>query len=173
MKKQAICPNCGLPIDAIRDQAEFVCDHCGEVLAVSVEGKIVMAHPAQTYADPSFQARSEGRKANPLRRNQISAARRIKSTELALERTFLEKDRALKGFVYGILLMVFGGLLTVLTFLRNTFLFDDWLNLIGFGLGLIFIPLGAYITIWFTLTSRAKDKEEAEIIREREAIDKG
>jgi hypothetical protein len=157
-------------IENPRDDAEFACAHCGELLVVSFEHKLVLANPDQTFVDLTTQS-AQSRPADAQWGNQISASRRRRASELALERTMDEKDRALKGFVYGILLVVFGGLLMVIAFLRYSFLSDDWLNIIGFGLGLVFIPLGAYTTVWFSLMARSKGKEEAEIIRDRESLE--
>jgi hypothetical protein len=171
VKTQALCPNCGEQIDGVREKVESACAHCGEALTVSFENKIVLAHPVQTFVDPASRARGKPRQTDSVRGNQISDARKRRSNELALERNQQEQDHALKGLVSGIMGVVFGGLLMALAFLRLAYLSDDWLNYVGFSLGLVFVLLGAYIAIWFSLLARAKGKEESEIMRERLALD--
>jgi hypothetical protein len=63
----------------------------------------------------------------------------------------------------GLFFAIFGGLLVIFSLLRLFFVSDDWLNIIGLVFGIVFIPLGVYITAWFSVSMRAWNKDELDL----------
>ncbi len=170
MKNTFPCPNCGAPVDISGDIPEFHCDRCGEALAASSDGKLVLVHTLQTYVDfdnleqdPGSQNRKQENPANVL---SIFYERKKRSAEIAYERLGQEKKFAYRGFFFGILFVVFGGILLSLAYARYLLRIEDWLNFAALGFGLIFVPLGVYVMLWFALTLRSWSKNEREIEKE-------
>ncbi len=50
-----------------------------------------------------------------------------------------------------------------LSLLRMLFVTDDWINLVGLGFGIVMIPIGVYITAWFSVCVRAWNKDEFDL----------
>lgn len=99
----------------------------------------------------------------PATAPEPSPQRKKRSYELARRRIAEEKNQSVRGFVYGIFFAIFGGLLLVSSLLRMLFVADDWLNLVGLGFGVVIIPIGVYITAWFSVTLRAWNKDELDL----------
>lgn len=99
----------------------------------------------------------------PATAPEPSPQRKKRSYELARQRIAEEKNQSVRGFVYGIFFAIFGGLLLVSSLLRMLFVADDWLNLVGLGFGVVIIPIGVYITAWFSVTLRAWNKDELDL----------
>jgi len=106
----------------------------------------------------------EGNVAQPI--PAISPQRKRRAAELALQRIANQERDVVRGFFYGSLFVVFGGIFILASSLRWLFVSDDWLNLVGLGLGLVFIPVGIYFGYWFYRSSQALKRDEEEIKRE-------
>jgi predicted RNA-binding Zn-ribbon protein involved in translation (DUF1610 family) len=168
MESKFLCPNCGEPLDSQLTEAQFTCRHCGEALLFSSDHKVTLAKPIQTYValgepipdtlDASFSGDKETSSIP-----QRSTERKKRAAELALERIADEKRAVTSGIFYGILFIVFGGIFILVSFLREWFIASDWLNWVGFGLGLVFVPLGVYFSFWFYRSSQSLSEDEQEI----------
>lgn len=173
LESQLFCPNCGESLDSRPVLSKFNCLHCGQALLLSADNKVTLAVPLQTYL--SLDGRVSGSAGPTLPPNDTSVVperstqRKRKAAEIALERIANEKRDFTRGVLYGILFIAFGIIFILVSYLRATFVSSDWLNWIGFAVGLLFLPLGAYFAIWFrkTLQSLSRDEEEIgeEIIR--------
>jgi pilus assembly protein TadC len=159
------CPNCGEPLGTVPIQSEFTCKHCGEILALSADDKVVLARPIQTYLqlDDEPQDPVDGESASIP---EISARRRKKAIALAYERIAQEKKDVTRGFFYGVFFLVFGTIFLATSFSRLVLISNDWLNLVGFAFGLIFAVMGAYLALWFRKLSRSLSREEKTIKEE-------
>ena len=163
------CPNCGEPLDSVPSDSEFACLHCGELLALSTDNKVVLARPIQTYLelDEESPADIEGATANETTSPpQISERRRRKAAEIAYERIANEKKDISRGFFYGFFFLVFGAVFLTISLSRLILVSNDWLNLVGFGVGLVFTALGGYLALWFHKLSRSLSIEEKTINEE-------
>lgn len=162
------CPNCGESLDSQPIESQFNCPCCGEALLLSSDHKVTLAKPIQTYLGlgEEIQGPAEMRSAGENETPSIpqrSDLRKRKTAELALDRIADEKRDVTRGIFYGILFIVFGGTFILISFLRQLFVSSDWLNLVGFGLGLVFVPLGAYFAYWFYKSSQTLSEDEKEI----------
>lgn len=169
MENDLLCPNCGEPLDAVPIQTEFTCKHCGELLTLSADDKVVLARPIQTYLQLADEPQDlgDGESVSEISSiPEISARRRKKAITLAYERIAQEKKDVTRGFLYGVFFLVFGTLFLVTSFSRLVLISNDWLNLVGFAFGLIFAALGIYLTLWFRQVSRSLSREEKTIKEE-------
>ena len=134
---------------------------------LSSDNKVTLAVPLQTYLalDDHLPGSvetilpPEDAAAVPQRSTQ----RKRKAAEMALERIANEKKDFSRGVLYGILFIVFGSVFILISILREAFVSSDWLNWIGFAVGLFFLPLGAYFAYWFLKSSQSLSKDEEEI----------
>jgi uncharacterized membrane protein YcjF (UPF0283 family) len=128
---------------------------------------VTLAVPLQTYL--SLEDDVSGSVETGLPPNkaavvpQRSTQRKRKAAEIALERIEYEKRDFSRGVLYGILFIVFGIIFIIVSFLRETFVSSDWLNWIGFAVGLVFLPLGAYFAYWFSKAAQSLSRDEEEI----------
>jgi uncharacterized membrane protein YcjF (UPF0283 family) len=128
---------------------------------------VTLAVPLQTYL--SLDDHALGNPETNLPPNdtavvpQRSTQRKQKAAEIALERIAYEKRDFTRGVLYGILFIIFGIIFILVSFLRETFVSSDWLNWIGFAVGLIFLPLGAYFAYWFNKAAQSLSRDEEEI----------
>jgi hypothetical protein len=168
VSSQLYCPNCGESLESQNIRSQFNCSHCGEALLASVDNKITLAKPIQTYLAldehvPGILGTSlpadKGTTSSPERSTQ----RKRIAAEIALERIAIEKRDFTRGVFYGILFIVFGGIFILISFLREMFISSDWLNWIGFAIGVLFLPLGAYFAYWFYKSSQILSRDEDEI----------
>jgi hypothetical protein len=159
------CPNCGELLDLQTIASQFNCRRCGEALLLSSDYKVTLARPIQTYMALGDQVDDSGEmgSASEMETSSISPQRKRRAAELALERIAFEKRDVTRGIFYGFFFIVFGGLFLFISFLRQLFVSSDWLNLVGFGLGLVFIPLGIYFAYWFYKSSQYLDKDAEEL----------
>ena len=167
MESQLFCPNCGESLDSRIVRSQFNCSHCGQTLLLSNDNKVTLAVPLQTYL--SLDGRVPGSTITNLPPNDTaiiperSTQRKRKAAEIALERIADEKRDSSRGVLYGILFIVFGIIFILVSFLRETFVSSDWLNWLGFAVGLLFLPLGAYFAYWFYKSSESLSRDEEEI----------
>ncbi|MCL4393243.1 MAG: hypothetical protein M1482_00195 [Chloroflexi bacterium] len=139
---------------------------------LSPDNKLILAHPILTYLA------LDERRREPLTASSaaiaapaippLSSRRRQKENELASERIAQQKKDLSRGFAASILFAVFGALFVLLGLLRFLLISDDWLNLLAFGIGAVFIPVGAYLARWHWLTARSLIEDEEQVTRERE-----
>ena len=163
------CPNCGEPLGSVSSDSEFACEHCGELLAVSIDNKVVLARPIQTYLEVDEQPPADTERATasePTEVPQISDRRRRKAAEIAYERIAIEKKDLSRGFFFGSFFLVFGAVFLIISLARLLLVSNDWLNLVGLGFGLIFTALGGYLALWFHKLSRSLSNEEKTIKEE-------
>jgi len=164
------CPNCGELLEFQSQVSEFNCSHCGEALRLSSDHKLILVKPIETYMvleeTPGIVPEGpwEGNVAQPI--PAISPQRKRRAAELALQRIANQERDVVRGFFYGSLFVVFGGIFILASSLRWLFVSDDWLNLVGLGLGLVLIPVGIYFGYWFYRSSQALKRDEEEIKRE-------
>ncbi len=167
MESQFFCPNCGESLDSEPTESTFACSHCGEALVWSSDHKVILAKPIQTYLEPEGQPQSPGLGSsvnNELRViPQVSPERQKRAAELAIERIADEKKDLRRGFVYGIVFTIFGGIFLVISLLRILFVTSDWLNFVGFGVGFLILLVGIYLATWFFRSWRSLGIEEEEI----------
>jgi hypothetical protein len=168
VSSQFFCPNCGESLDSQSIRSQFNCRHCGEALLLSTDNKVTLARPIQTYLSLDEHVPGNlGTSLSPDRDApfipQRSTQRKRKSAEIALERIANEKRDFSRGVWYGILFIVFGCIFILVSFLRQVFISSDWLNWLGFAVGLIFLPLGGYFAYWFFKSSQSLSKDEEEI----------
>lgn len=167
MESQFFCPNCGESLDSEPPDPEFSCRHCGEALVYSIDHKVTLAKPIQTYLESDGQPQSnelESSEENEIRViPQLSPERRKRAAELAIERIANEKKDLRKGIVYAIFFTIFGGIFLLVSLLRILFVTSDWLNYVGFGFGFLIMALGIYLANWFFKSSRSLSKEEEEV----------
>ena len=134
---------------------------------LSADNKVTLAKPIQTYLALDDHATASWGTDLPdkdvLSIPQRSNQRKQKAAEIALERIANEKRDFTKGIWYGILFIVFGCIFILVAFLRQSFISSDWLNWIGFAVGLAFLPLGAYFAYWFYKSSQTLSRDEEEI----------
>ena len=146
----------------------FNCSHCGEGLVLSADNKVILAKPIQTYL--ALDETAQGTFGTSLAADkrtapapQRSTQRKQKAAEIALERIAIEKRDFTRGVLYGILFIVFGAIFILISILREMFISSDWLNWVGFAIGLLFLPLGAYFAYWFYKSSQSLSRDEEEI----------
>ena len=132
---------------------------------MSGDYKVTLARPLQTYMALGDQvsAPEELGSASETESSSISPQRKRRAAELALERIANEKRDVTRGIFYGIFFIIFGAVFLFISSLRQAFISSDWLNLVGFGLGLVFVPLGIYFAYWFYKSSQYLDKDEEEL----------
>lgn len=161
LRKALLCPNCGAGVDFSPDALEFSCKECGRALIITPEGKLVLSQPLTLYSDREKESKGP-RKANktlqPLSPPRMSPERLLRSSQLTYVRLTQEKQRAFGGLVLGVLLLIFGGVFLILAYARYLLIATDWMNLVGFGLGILFIPLGLYLIVWFALAIQTWNK---------------
>jgi predicted RNA-binding Zn-ribbon protein involved in translation (DUF1610 family) len=165
VESQFFCPNCGESLDSRSLRSQFNCRHCGEALLLSSDNKITLAKPIQTYLalDDQVQGTDYPPDKGAASIPQRSTQRKRKTAEIALERIANEKRDFTRGIFYGLLFIIFGMIFILISFLREAFVSSDWLNWIGFAVGLVFLPLGAYFALWFYNSSQSLSRDEEEI----------
>ena len=171
MESKFFCPNCGEPLDPRTVRSQFNCLHCGQALLLSDDNKVTLAVPIQTYLSLQDDTlTSPGIGSFPDKESaagpERSTLRKRKAAEIALERIANEKKDMSRGVWYGVLFIVFGGIFILVSFLRQLYLSSDWLNWLGFAVGLVFVPLGAYFAYWFHKSSQSLRRDEEEISEE-------
>ena len=135
---------------------------------LSADNKVILAKPIQTYL--ALDETAQGTFGTSLAADkrtapapQRSTQRKQKAAEIALERIAIEKRDFTRGVLYGILFIVFGAIFILISILREMFISSDWLNWVGFAIGLLFLPLGAYFAYWFYKSSQSLSRDEEEI----------
>jgi uncharacterized membrane protein YcjF (UPF0283 family) len=136
-------------------------------LVYSSDHKVILAKPIQTYLESAEQPQSiefGSSGDNEIRViPQLSPERQKRAAELAIERIADEKKDLRKGFIYGIVFTIFGGIFLIISLLRLLFVTGDWLNFAGFGFGFLIMAVGIYLATWFFRSSRSLGIEEEEI----------
>ena len=135
---------------------------------LSADNKVTLAKPIQTYLALDEHIQGNWGTGLPADKDvlsipQRSTQRKQKAAEIALERIANEKRDFTRGVWYGILFIVFGCIFILISFLRQSFISDDWLNWLGFAVGFVFLPLGGYFAYWFLKSSQSLSKDEEEI----------
>ncbi len=163
MESQFFCPNCGESLDSEPTESTFVCNHCGEALVYSSDHKVILAKPIRTYLEPESTELGSSPN-NELRViPRASPERQKRAAELAIERIADEKKDLRRGFIYGIVFAIFGGVFLIISLLRILFVTSDWLNFVGFGFGFLILVVGIYLATWFFRSWQSLGIEEEEI----------
>jgi DNA-directed RNA polymerase subunit RPC12/RpoP/uncharacterized membrane protein YcjF (UPF0283 family) len=164
-----VCPNCGKLIDIQSAKSAIMCNHCGEALLVSPGSRVVLANPIRSYLTPE----DSDEKSEHLRirfsattRPPISTERRKRTAQLAYERMTQQEQLDHSGLVYGILAIVFGGVLGILGWLRSEYVQNDWIGWAGVWIGALVFAAGTFITILFFHSLRSAKSAKREIERE-------
>jgi DNA-directed RNA polymerase subunit RPC12/RpoP len=169
MKDMFACPNCGKLIDIQSPESAVECNHCGEALLVSPGSRVVLANPIRTYLAPDNSAeKSEHTRArfSVAPRPPISAQRRKRTAHLAYERVTQQEQLDHSGLVYGILAIVFGGFLGLLSWLRSEYVQSDWVGWAGLWIGALVLVAGTFVTTWFYRSLRSAQAAKREIEKE-------
>jgi hypothetical protein len=131
------------------------------------DNKIILASPILTYLelDESRRGTLSGNTGAIMAPAipALSSRRRQKEKELAGERIAEQKKDLSRGFAASILFAVFGALFVLLGLLRMFLVSDDWLNLLAFAIGVVFIPMGVYLARWHWLTARSLNEDEEQL----------
>jgi DNA-directed RNA polymerase subunit RPC12/RpoP len=167
--KDVLCPNCGKLIDIQSAQPAITCKHCQEKLLVVAGSRVVLANPVRTYFAPDAPSEKDGR--SPLQpsvatRPPVSAERKKKTARLAYERIAREEQLDRSGFVYGMLAILFGGFLGILSWLRLEYLENDWTGRIGLATGVCVVALGAFVSVRFFRSLKSAQAIKCEIEKE-------
>lgn len=169
MKGTFVCPNCGKAIDIQFSGSSVTCLHCHEALLVSSDKKIVLANPLRTYLISDDAAAKDKHRNSQMpvgKRPPVSAERRKKTARFAYERMTQQEQLDHSGLAYGILAIVFGGLLGVLGWLRLEFIQSDWISWIGLWTGVLVFGFGTFLTIWFYRSIKSAKEIRREIEKE-------
>ena len=145
------------------NHSEIACKHCGELLALSPDHKVVLARPIQTYLHLGEESSNGGESDDadaPVSIPPLSVRRKKQTVELAYERIAQEKKDVTRGFVYGTFFLVFGIVFLLTSLSRLVLVSNDWLNVAGFVFGLVFASMGVYLVLWFRKLSRSLSREE-------------
>lgn len=169
MKDKSVCPNCGKPIEVPSAATTMHCSHCNEELVVSNGGRVILAHPIRSYL---LSDNVEGREARPssppafATRPPLSPERKKRAVRLMHERLVHQEQLYHSGLIYGILAVVFGGLLGLLSWLRSEYVSGDWTSWLGLGFGTIVFAIGLFVTIWFLRALKSVRVSKREIEKE-------
>ena len=169
MKDTFVCPNCGKLIDLQSPKSAVACNHCGEALLISPDSRVVLANPIRTYLAPGNSAeKSEQTRArfSATTRPPISAERRKRTAQLAYKRLTQQEQLDHSGLVYGVLAIVFGGVLGILGWLRSEYIQNDWIGWTGAWIGALVFAAGMFVTIWFFRSLRSAQAVKREIGKE-------
>ena len=169
MKDMFVCPNCGKLIDIQSPESAVTCNHCGEALLVSPGSRVVLANPIRTYLAPDNSTeKSEHPRVrfSAATRPPISAERRKRTAHLAYERVTQQEQLDHSGLVYGILAIVFGGFLGLLSWFRLEYVQSDWVGWVGLWIGALVFATGTFVTVWFVRSLRSTQVAKREIEKE-------
>ena len=169
MKDMFVCPNCGKLIDIQSPESAVTCNHCGEALLVSPGNRVVLANPIRSYLNPENSDEESGHQRirfSATTRPPISAERRKRTAHLAYERVTQQEQLDHSGLVYGILAIVFGGLLGLLSWLRSEYVQSDWVGWVGLWIGALVFATGTFVTVWFVRSLRSTQVAKREIEKE-------
>ena len=169
MKDMFVCPNCGKSIDIKPAKSAIRCNHCGEPLLVSPGSRVVLANPIRSYLTPENSDEESGHpqiRFSAPTRPPVSAERRKRTAQLAYERVTQQEQLDHSGLVYGILAIVFGGVLDILSWLRSEYVQSDWVGWVGLWIGALVFVAGAFVTTWFFRSLRSAQAAKREIKKE-------
>jgi hypothetical protein len=153
-------------------QISVTCIHCREPLLVTPGNRVVLANPIRTYLRSDKPVEQSAEEIPPISvaiRPPVSAERRKRAAQLAFERMTVQEQLDHSGIVYGILAIVLGGFLGILSWLRSEFFDRDLVSAIGLLLGILLFVFGIFGTAWFLrslLTARASKREIEEELKD-------
>lgn len=157
MTKKLPCPNCGRPIEISQGIRQLVCLKCNVSLLLVSDSKLILRNPLPNYlsADQAngIAARSEG--VLDQRPMQLSNARMEKSAFHAGERIAQERTLSRQGLYAGLGTLTAGGLLLLVIGAQIYTAEMNWIELLLMGIGIVFVGLGLFITVWFAFALRS------------------
>lgn len=157
MTKKLACPNCGESIKIPPRTRQLVCAHCNESLLLVSNSKLILKNPLPNYLN------ADQANANTQRSGQIldqalfklSQARMEKSAQYASERIAQEQRLGRQGLYAGLGTLTAGGLLLLVLSVKMYVTEVNWLELLGMGIGILFVSVGLSITLWFAWELRS------------------
>jgi uncharacterized membrane protein YcjF (UPF0283 family) len=156
-------------INSQSPDSTVACNHCGETLLVFADRRVVLANPIRTYLAPNNSAeKSEQTRVHfsATTRPPISAERRRRTAQLAYERVTQQQQLDHSGLVCGVLAIVFGGVLGILSWLRSEYIQNDWIGWAGMWIGALVFAAGMFVAIWFFRSLRSAQAVKREIEKE-------